>query len=391
MINKLLVFFLISMVNISYAQIFKMKQSGVFSTLRYFKYVNKTVDVKKELSKLTVHNLKASIDQQEFSFRIAHNKLDPNKPTVIAHIGLDGQIDNANVLYLAKTAAKHIESVNFVVIDTLSSKHMSKTNCFLTLGGIEDIVLVQKSMYHLLKQTALKESVDPKFILMGGSGSSFTLYHAARFLNNSFNDEEIVKGIFILSGFDSYDKYLKYLDTVERYGVLKHSDIGRTQYKKLSRKSRFTGKLLIKNQHKFLKRDLKTACPDMVADDSSYIGLLESSFSKIQNGLEHIYRTAYPKRKFLGFNSLFDYHEKIKISDHLNELKIPLLLFHSKNDPMSLYGEMEKVLFQPAKTYSLVEIQVSQYGGHASFAWVYGEQWLFGHVNSFLKSLSPLE
>src|SRR5690606_14442695 len=123
-------FFLCLLSTLSYGQTAKgLKKNGMISTVKYFLQVKKEMADSDILDQLNIDTLTTNIGNKSFPFRIAYNQIDPEKKTILAHIGLDGEIDAPHVLYLIKHAQRYLSDYNFVVVDTLSSSSMITKNC----------------------------------------------------------------------------------------------------------------------------------------------------------------------------------------------------------------------------------------------------------------------
>lgn len=150
--------------------------------------------------------------------------------------------------------------------------------------------------------------------------------------------------------------------------------------------------MLIDDRFHYFNQEIVPRCEEYekITDQNgfSYVGLLEQNFLKVRSSLEDIYRTAYPEKDFKGFESLLDYHKKVKISAHVQDLKTPLIFIQAKNDPLSIWKELEDDLMPQVKKNPLFQTVVTKHGGHGSFVWVYGEDWLFGKIQNFIEKLN---
>jgi predicted alpha/beta-fold hydrolase len=352
-----------------------LKRGGLISTVIHAMKVNKVTKHYSIEKDMTLENLSLKLGQKTIHYRISYRILDPSYPTIVGHFGFSGSIDEGNAKHFSEMHLKYFPNFNLLNIDTLSSKYPNLYSCYFSLGGLDDAMAIINAINIYATKTQISENPTPEYILLGGSGSSFGLFHGAIALNK-LSDYQAVRGVYVQSGFN---------DLLYPYAFVKSLPL-KKELKQFTLKERIIAKLLLLGVRKRYHTVHRKKCHDSQIDlFFNYQKQLKSSFDLANEALYTFYQQLYPDKEFSHFESFQDYLEKIAINKHLDEVNFPLLWLQSKNDPLSHFKEFKKTLLN-ANLPDSMEIEVYKKGGHSAYEYTFGKKWLVDKISDFLNN-----
>lgn len=159
--------------------------------------------------------------------------------------------------------------------------------------------------------------------------------------------------------------------------------------KKYSLKARMSSEFMLKTRIKN-NNVVSESCSNITKaknlKEFSFSINLEESFELYRDKVSRIYNYIYPE-KSSEFSNLYNYHDQIQISKLLDNIDFPITFVHAENDPISIYKVVNKSLYTKLKNHNNVKLIITPIGGHASFLYVYSNDWLYHQVNLFIDNV----
>jgi hypothetical protein len=346
----------------------KTCHSGLITTIKFVLQLQRFGKKKNIEDYVKVEELSIDLGVKTVRYRIGYKIVDPEFPTIVGHFGLYGNIDENYALSMAVNKDLFFPNYNLLLVDTLSSPWVNKVNCYYTLGGLDDAIAITNAISFYTLNTEMKENLYPTFYLIGGSSSSYSLFHTSILLSDS------VKATYIQSGFNNVLRPIEYLN-------------GRGENEK-TRGFSFSEKIIASSLCAATKRRYnksKSKCNKRPSEDFNYTKFLHDEYEHSKCDLLSIYNEIYPGKSVTSLGTYEEYYEKISLSNHLDMLDVPLLMVHAEDDPISNIVVLASELLSSGGNTNLC-LEIHPDGGHGGFGVVYGMDWLIEKINDFFDS-----